>query len=420
MSAEPPEEPETTDEVELISDGENLLVSGNNRRAVEQFMRAKGLLAKSRDFGSERLSPALRSSAELFKTASEVVADSALWLKITPESADAIKEFGLTDSGVPGVAYAMAGTRGSIKEWLKIDTTAGAKLANPAVLSGVAGALSQAARQQEAAQLRDLLETISQKLDQVIRGQRDEILGDLAGIEREIRAAFVSLEMDGAMDSLTWSKLSGASLQIRQVQSKAILQLGGVADDLEQHKGIGDLNVQLQLAKGTVQVWLSAIARCTTALDELAILELDHYAAIAPDRVNSKRLSIDASRHDDQVQLYEGISVLMQRMDWAAETVNQHAILHVNGLPAAILSIDDTRTLVKRFYVALGIEVDWDSLDPTRWRVAIREWGQWKNALAEAGAKTWDKGKPVLAAVAFSVLAMALKDKIKLPKNAGD
>ncbi|WP_171906527.1 hypothetical protein [Arthrobacter sp. SW1] len=109
----------------------------------------------------------------------------------------------------------------------------------------------------------------------------------------------------------------------------------------------------------------------------------------------------------------------MQRMDSAACRANQNAILHVKGLPAVIRSIDDTRSLIKRFYKALSIEVDWDSLDPIQWRAAIREWQQWKNALAEAGTEAWDKGKPVLVAVAFSALGVLVKDKIKLPLKSG-
>ncbi|WP_224025862.1 hypothetical protein [Arthrobacter sp. NicSoilC5] len=411
----PEEEPETGDEVELISDGENLLVVGDKQHAVESFLRTKGLLERAREISLQELGPALRSSAGLLQTVSEAVTNSGLWVKITPESADAIKEFGLTDSGVPGVAYAMAGTRGSIKEWLRIDTTAGARAANPAVLSGIAGALSQAARQQEVAQLRQFLGKLDQKLDYVLRGQRDDILGDLAGIEGEIRAALRTAKLEGQLDSLTWSKLSGASLEIRQVQSKAILKLAGIADDFDLHKRIGDLNQHLPHAKSGVQLWLATIARCTAALDELAILEIDHYATIAPGQVNARRMSLEASRRDDQAELHEGISVLLRRMDSAADLANQNKIFHVKAVPAVIGSIEQTRGLIKRFYVALNIEVDWDSLDPIEWSAAIREWRQWRNGLVEGGSLAWEKGKPVLGTIALTVLTAAVKDKIKLP-----
>ena len=409
MSENHPDGSNDEGDVELVSDGENLLVIGDNRRSVEGFLRAQGLLEKAIDFGSRRLVPALNASAEMVQKISNAAAESGLWVKLTPESADFIKKFGLTDTGVPGVAHAMVGPRGSIKKWLQIDTTTSAKAANPAALSGVAGALTQAAREQEAAQLRQLLEKLDQKLDQVLRGQRDDILGDLAGIEREIRAGMLTRTMEGSVDVLTWSKLAGASLQSRQVQSKAVLKLGGIADDLERHRNVGDLNAQLLHAKDEVRMWLAAVARCAAALNELAILELTYYAAIAPDQVNSKRLSLDAARHDDQAELYEGIAGLIQRMDKAENFANQNKILHLRGVPNAIRSIEDTKTLVMTFYEALGVEVDWKNIDPTQWLAAVREWNQWKNALTEAGTKTWEKGKPIITTIAVSAIMALFK-----------
>ena len=396
-------------EVELVTDGEHLLIFGESRHDVEGFLRSQGLLDRAHAFGSKRLAPALRASAEMASRLSATASESGLWVKLTPESAQSIKDFGLTDSEVPGVAHAMAGARGSIKKWLQIDTKAGAKASNPAALAGVAGALSQAAREQEAAQLRALLERLDSKLDQVLRGQRDDILGDLAGIEREIRAAMLTREMEGSVDGLTWSKLAGASMQIRQVQSKAVLKLGGIADDLESHRTVGKLNIELQQTKEEVSMWLSAVARCTTALDELTVLELTHYAAIAPARVNTKRLTLDAARQSDQDDLHDGIAGLIRRMDKAADSANQHKILHARGVPKAIRSIEDTKTVVRVFYDALGIEVDWANLDSKQWLAAIREWRQWRNAASEAGSQAWEKGKPVLSALAFAAVAALFK-----------
>ena len=405
----PDADAEIVAEVELVTDGEHLLVFGASRHDVEEFLRFQGLLDRAHAFGSKRLAPALRASAEMASRLSETASESGLWVKLTPESAQSIKDFGLTDSGVPGVAHAMAGARGSIKKWLRIDTTAGAKVSNPAALAGVAGALSQAAREQEAAQLRALLERLDIKLDQVLRGQRDDILGDLAGIERELRAAMLTREMEGSVDGLTWSKLAGASMQIRQVQSKAVLKLGGIADDLESHRTVGKLNTELQQTKNEVSMWLSAVARCTMVLDELTVLELTHYAAIAPEKVNTKRLTLDAARRSDQDDLHDGIVGLISRMDTAADNANQHKILHARGVPKAIRAIEDTKTVVRVFYDALGIEVDWTSLDSKQWLAAIREWRQWRNAASEAGSQAWEKGKPVFGALAIAAATALFK-----------
>jgi hypothetical protein len=102
-------------------------------------------------------------------------------------------------------------------------------------------------------------------------------------------------------------------------------------------------------------------------------------------------------------------------MESAADFANQNKIFHVKAVPAAIGSIGQTLGLIKRFYVALNIEVDWDSLDPIEWSAAIGEWRQWRNGLAEGGSLVWQKGKPVLGTIAITVLTAAVKDKIKLP-----
>jgi hypothetical protein len=395
--------------VELITDGEHLLVIGDSHQDVESFLRSRGLLERAHAFGSRQLAPALCASAEMAGRLSAAAAESGLWVKLTPESAQSIKDFGLTDSGVPGVAHAMAGARGSIKRWIQFDTTAGAKASNPAALAGIAGALSQVAREQEAAKLRELLAGLDSKLDQVLRGQRDDILGDLAGIEREVRGAMLTREMQGSVDILTWSKLASASLQVRQVQSKAVLKLGGIADDLESHKRVGKLNVELQRTKDEVTLWLSVVARCTAAIDDLTVLELTHYAAIAPDRVNNKRLELDAVREADQDELHTGIASLICRMDRTAESANQNKILHARGVPKAIRSIEDTKSVVRSFYDALGVEVDWTNLDSKQWLAAIREPRQWRNAGTEAASTAWEKGKPVLGFIAMSAVAALIK-----------
>lgn len=410
-------EPELTDTVELISDGESLLVLGDDRRSVERFLQSKGLLEQAHQLGRRQLVPALRSSAEAVKTISDAVAESSLWLKITPESAEAIEEFGLTDSGVSGVAWAIAGTRGNIKEWLKVDTTKRAQVANPGVLSGAAGMLSQAAREQEAAQLRDLLDSLDQKLDMVLRGQRDDLLGDLDGIERQIRVSRKRVETEGDIDALTWSTLFGTSVGLRQVQAKALLKLQGVAADLEGLQRFGDLNHRLQEAKGEVHQWLSVVSRCVIALDELAVLELDYCAVLDPDRLDARRATLDYERQDDRLELERGIAVLMQRMDEAAKTANENKLLHLRGVPMALDSIEEARNLVQRVYEAIGIDIDWESVDPVQLRDALLQARQWKNGLQEGGSLAMEKGKPVAVTIATTaaavVVSAAAKGKIR-------
>ncbi|GAA3664437.1 hypothetical protein [Microbacterium marinilacus] len=404
--SEEPDEPEDrrapADEVELIRDGQNLLVVGSNRGAVERFMGSAGLLERAKEITSRQFVPMLRSAAEITHTLADTVAESALWVKLTEESAEAIKEFGLTETEVPGVAYAMAGRPGDIKQWLKINTSAGAKLASPGLLSGVAGGLAQAASQAEAEQLRGLLVSLDAKIDKVLRGQRDAIIGPLNGVERHLRSAQTFLRVQGEVDAQEWDKITGAPQRIREIQSTSVEKLRGIAADMEQHKRVGQLSSHLPELRNQVELWVGAITRCFAALDDFAALELEHTAVIAPDRLDAKRQAIQEDRLEAITELSAGVAELMSQMTASADRAQANVLLHRTKSPRVLDMIDSSRGAIKKLYNALGLEIDWDSVTAPQWRDALLELEQWKNALAEGGAITWEKGKPALKGLAMA------------------
>lgn len=401
-SSEAPEQHDPPDGVELIRDGENLLVVGDSKRAVESFMRSIGALEGARKITSRQLAPMLRSVADLTHAVADAVSESGLWVKLTGESAEAIKEFGLTDTEVPGVAYAMAGRPGDIKQWLKISKSPGAKMSSPTVLSGIAGSLGQAATQLEADQMRALIESLDEKIDQVLRGQRDAIVGPLNGVQRHIRSAQTSRRVQGEVDSQEWDKIAGTPQRIRELQSTAVEKLRGVAGDMEQYKRVGDLNARMPELQDQIELWIGVIARCFAALDEVADLELEYTAAIAPVKLDAKRLAIQEDRLGAITDLSAGVAELVSQMSVSAERAKSNRLLHRTGSPQVIRLIEGARDPIKKLYDALGLEINWESITEAQWREAIRQLGQWKNALAEGGSISWEKGKPVLKSLAMA------------------
>lgn len=414
MSEEPEAEPDaseeadsreqraSSDDVELVSDGEHLLVVGNDRIAVEGFMRSTGLLEHAREIGARQLVPMLRSAAQVTQTAAQTISESGLWVKLTEQSAAAIKDYGLTETDVPGVAYAMAGRPGDIKQWLKIDVSVGAKLTSPGMLSSVAGGLTQAAMQAEAEQLRALWESLDEKLDQVLRGQRDAVLGPLAGIERHLSASQTFLGVQGEIDTQEWDKIAGVALRLREIQSTSVEKLRGIAADMAKHTRVGDLDARLPEITRHVQLWVGVIARCVTALDEFSALELEHTAAIAPSKLDAKRQAIQRDRRVAITELSAGVADLMGQMSASATLASKNVLLHRTKVPRVLDLIDDSRGRVKSLYEALGLMIDWDSITATQWRAAVLELEQLKNALAEGGAVTWEKGRPVVKALVIA------------------
>src|SRR5689334_6704385 len=122
------------DEVELIGDGDGLAVIGNPT-AVERFMASVGL---SSNAGCPRLGAAFSAGASVAQTGSAIAAYSGRWVKLTKESAQAVKDFGLMPTKTPGVSHAMVGQRGDIKHWIQIVTPPRSMVSNPAVLAGAA------------------------------------------------------------------------------------------------------------------------------------------------------------------------------------------------------------------------------------------------------------------------------------------
>src|SRR3954469_20037375 len=91
-------------EIQLISDGNGLAVIGEPK-AVETFLRAEGLWDVSKKLDLRRLRSLLATGSDIAQATSEIAANSACWLKLTPDSARLLKEHGLTETKTPGVSW---------------------------------------------------------------------------------------------------------------------------------------------------------------------------------------------------------------------------------------------------------------------------------------------------------------------------
>ena len=65
---------------------------------------------------------------------------------------------------------------------LQFSKGPGAALTNPAVLAGVGGILSQVAMQQQMQEMTEYLAVIDEKIDDLIRADRDAVLSELDGV----------------------------------------------------------------------------------------------------------------------------------------------------------------------------------------------------------------------------------------------
>jgi hypothetical protein len=372
------------DEIQLISDGDGLAVIGDPA-AVERFLVSEGL--SSKDLGLPRLGAVLNTGAAVAQAGSEIAANSGRWVKVTKESAQALKKYPLMKGSRPGVSRAVLTSNGKSKGFLEVVRTPGSLLANPAILAGAAGLMAQLAMQQAMDEITDYLASIDEKVDDVLRAQEDAVLAGMIGVGFDIEEAMTIREHAGRVSEVTWSKVQGTSATIARTQAYALRQLDALADKMERKTKIGDLAKVAKEAESKVQGWLVVLARCFQLQDAIAVLELDRVLDAAPDDLDGHRLGLRASRQKRLDTISRSIEGLMARMDAAAGTANTKVLLHPTASPAVVRSREHVASVVDDFHGRLGIESGRQSLEARQWVDAASEV---RDKVLETGAERVD------------------------------
>ena len=154
------------DEIALVKDGDSLAVVGNGPTVAERFLAAEGLT--SRDLGLHRLRPSLGTAGEALQAASGIYAGWGRWVKLTEDSADAVRKLPLVKDPKTGNFYAIAKTQdGHFAKNLQFVAVPGSlltNLTNPAMLANVGALMSQQAMQQAMDEIKDYLAKIDERV----------------------------------------------------------------------------------------------------------------------------------------------------------------------------------------------------------------------------------------------------------------
>jgi hypothetical protein len=373
--------------IELVSDGDGLAVIGDPG-AVERFLAEEEL--ESRELALPRLSKVVGGGAAGLQAGSEIAANSGRWVKLTAESAAKVKQYGLTPTKTPGVSHAMVGPRGDIKGWIQIAKGPGAMAANPALLAGGSGIMAQLAMQQTMAEITDYLARIDEKLDDVLRAQKDAVVAQMIGVGLQIEEAMTLRSHVGRVNEVTWSKIQSTSGTIADTQAYALLQLDALAKKLEDKSKIGDLAEASKEAAPKVREWLAVLARCFQLLDGIAVLELDRVLETAPEDLDGYRVGLRAARAERRAAISRSTDRLLTRLSEAASLANSKVLLHPSTSPEIVAATDRTAGALDDFHGLLGIEATRKAVEARRWGTAATEVRE--RALA-SGAERVDDAK---------------------------
>ncbi|WP_448319038.1 hypothetical protein, partial [Streptomyces sp. CO7] len=358
-------------ELQLIRDDDGFAVIGDPT-AVERFLVSESL--PSRDLGLQRLGPALLAASEAAQMASELAANSGRWVKLTKQSAEAIQKYGLRTSSKSGLATGvLKGDKGQIRGFVEFVRGPGTLLSNPALLSGAAGIMAQVARQQAMDEITDYLAAIDEKVDDVLRAQKDAALAGMIGADFVIEEAMTVREAVGRVSEVTWSKVQATSTTVATTQAYALRQLDGLAQKVEHKAKIGELAKATREIEPKVREWLAVLARCCQLHDATSVLELDRVLDASPEELDRHRLGLRAARQKRTDHIARVTEHLLGRMNAAAGTANAKVLLHPTTSRAVVHSSNHVATSVVDFQGRLGIEGGQESLEARRWVEAAAE-----------------------------------------------
>jgi hypothetical protein len=372
-------------EIELISDGEGVAIFGDPTD-VDRVLSTAGV--SSREIAlSPSAGSVLAAGAGIAQAGSQIAANSGRWVKLTEESAKALKLGKAIKGSSDGVSRAIATTsKGNVTKILEFvkPGSFGSIVTNPAILAGAAGIMAQLAMQQTMEEITQYLAVIDEKVDDVLRAQKDSALAEMIGVGMVIDDAILKREHVGRVTEVIWSSLHGAAQTIATTQSYALRQLDALAEKLEKKRKVGELDKLASSAESTVEEWLAVLARCFQLQDGLAILELDRVLDSSPFDVDKHRAALRAARERRRDIISRSAARLLSRMDTAAAGANEQVLFHPLKSGRVVRSGNEVASDVVIFQERLGIEVDRSVIDTKPWREAV---GDARDDVVETGGR---------------------------------
>lgn len=365
------EELTVNDEIQLISDGDGLAVIGD-RTAVEQFLASEKL--PSKDLGLPRLARVLSTSSGGAQAGSEIAASSGRWVKLTEESAQSVKKYGLRQNSKTGVSTGVVeGKKGQVRGFVEFTKSPRSLLTNPALLAGAAGIMAQAALQQSMDEITDYLALIDEKVDDVLRAQKDAVIADMIGVDLVLEEAMALREHGGRVNEVTWSKAQATSATVARTQAYALRQLDAIAEKLEAESKVGSLADAVRDAQSKTHEWLAVLARCFQLQDAIAVLELDRVLDAVPEDLDAHRLGLKAARQKRLNTISRSTGHLMARMNTAASLANTKVLFHPRESPAIVRSTNHVAVAIEDFQERIGIERGKQSSEIRQWSHAVSD-----------------------------------------------
>lgn len=362
------------DDIQVVSDGTGIALLGDPT-TLDVFLSETGL--SSRELSLTRITThASGQMGTVVQGMSGMAAGSGRWVKLTEHSARAMNNSRLMTGSTKGVSRAITTQgNGKITGILEIMTPGAhlSSLANPALLAGVGGLMAQVAMQQSMDEIKQYLAVIDEKVDDILRAQKDAVLADVIGTGLLLDQAINVRDHVGHVSGVTWSTVQQAPMVLFQAQAYALRQLDALAEKLEGKASVGDLAKTAKDVEPRVREWLAVIARTFQLQEAADLLALDRVLEISPEEVEDHRLGLIASRQDHLEKVSVSTKRLVERMDAIISTANSKVVLHPVASREAVTICNRVSATIADFHELLGLELSRQEMEAKKWSQAVSE-----------------------------------------------
>ncbi|NMM94266.1 hypothetical protein [Bifidobacterium oedipodis] len=361
-------------EIQIIEDEQGFLILGDNAE-IDHLLENKNL--DSRAIKKQTLQSAGKGAGLL----ADAMSQSGRWVKMTEESAKLVKQYGSTGTGV------IRRSNGKIVQYIKFEDLSKVKsLANPDMLTGIAGMMTQMALEQAIEEITDYLKSIDKKIDDLLQDQKDQSIANLVGVAHMVNETMMIRDQVGTVSETAWSKIAGCPQDVARAQSYALLKIEGLAKKLrETHDAAEAEKVAKQLYADATE-WMSILGNAVQLQDKLYVLELDRVMAEEPQNVSQHREGIIAARKRRLKDIETKLLQLNTSIEQSANAIRKQKVFHPLSVTNALKMLDTSTEQIARFALSIGVESE---------RVTIAMAPRWADAagqLISDGARQLESG----------------------------
>lgn len=331
--------------ISVVEDEQGLLFLGDPTQ-VKGWLDERGLT--SYEFTAKAAGVA-RGVAKATETAANA---SGRWVKLTKESAELVKKYGKAGGLQPGVVQK---SNGQIFKWLKFENPS--QLFTPAMATGVAGMMTQMAMEQAIQEITDYLARIDDKVNDLLRDQKDRVIADLMGASFEVDEAAAIRTKTGSLSDTAWTKLAPCAQTTATALAYALAKLQGIAEKLAKPCPVEDLSRLVESARDDVPAWFAVVAYAVKTRDRLSVVELERAFAETPESLEEHREAIVEARRDRLGKVRNSVESLRTAFGQAADNVRGEKLLHPFAVDSTLAALDGLMVQTDSFSRALGIEM---------------------------------------------------------------